>query len=316
MTVSLKRNLSEVTQGFGTRKRQNAKSVVFLDLVLSRIATYLNPQDLAKFAQVNGQWNQISNQYWETFDLLKHFPSLSIIDQTDWKKYFDQTVIDPPTLNKAITAQFLESKLPTLDIKNEAGVTLLMIPKGLTFLQFQKWSQNRELESIVGLNDKVDETGLAEGLGKENSHFFDESLKGLKSHYVMLTNHGLRESFNRSLEKQAELVKDKGFQNPGTIELSALFVFQCRRAEMGRDISKWQSLFYDHSSLLSGDIQDNSYVMVGDFARHTTNIKKWATIPSFYLGLHDKCTHVKGFGAGVMHRLGQEFYHSSTDARE
>lgn len=184
------------------------------DEILLNIFKYLPPEDLCKKTnRVCKLWNALSadNSLWNAFDLKKLFPSVKFLDETVWKAHVDLvklkiTFEDAQPIDNRIAYLALK-RLLGLRIDGNAGVTVLTLPKGLTFEALTSLANSKSI-SIEFVWPRIDK--------------FCRTLCIEKTQTVAITNSTFFKSNKLSDAKQDALLNKIGCEKPGVLALSSL----------------------------------------------------------------------------------------------
>lgn len=177
------------------------------DMIL-KIFSYLSAIELARCDRVCKTWKRLATD--ET--LLKAFDSrnlsslLSVFDESDWDKYVDMsayglTTEDIPLLDKrkeiTLLGRVLSSPIME-EIEGNAGVTELIIPKGLTFNKLVKLALSPKMGNRVQF--------------RSASHDISEELGDIlvdKTYRIVITKNVFKKSRNLSFLDQKTLVRNQ-----------------------------------------------------------------------------------------------------------
>ena len=115
-----------------TLKQDRKAATVLPDDLVSHALSFLSPEDLARASGVCREWNKLSADLWQAFDLKK---ICKVIDQAVWERHVDLATLGldasgAPAIDKRIAIPFI--KRLSRQVEGDAGVTLLTMPKGLT----------------------------------------------------------------------------------------------------------------------------------------------------------------------------------------
>jgi hypothetical protein len=198
--------------------------------IIQHIFGYLNRRELGLNSLVSRRWHRLSsdpNLLNAAFTIT--FPSLSILDASRWAKCFGElsrhglSVADEPPINPRTSIPILEqfSSLPIKKlteeneegerIEKDAGITLLTIPKGLTFNKLVKMAQE---------NDKVKFNPLRKSVRK----FDIGDVEVDKTSRLLITNNVLEGSRDLSFEEQGKLEESFKCERPDALAALALVV--------------------------------------------------------------------------------------------
>ena len=145
-------------------------------------------------------------------------PSLKVFDESDWVTRVDLSsfgldVIDAPPLDKRQAIPFLKRCLSSLPIEGNAGITVLTIPKGLTF---------NTLVKLAG-SPKVGNTAKFRYIwGRISSEIGDIPVD--KTYRIVITNNVFKKSRNLSVSDQKALMSKIGCEMPRVLEATVLLV--------------------------------------------------------------------------------------------
>ncbi len=196
------------------------KSIHWLsqELVL-HIFGFLSPKDLGQTACVYREWEMLSsdNSLWKAFDLKELFPSLKVIDETVWETHVDLTALglsveDAPPVDKRTEIQILKKLFASLKIENNAGITVLTMPKGLTL---------NKLVTLAGSPKQGNSTSFRYILPHVLEKLGNNPVE--KTYRVAITNSVLQGSRNL-VSAQQELVNKLGCEMPGVLPATTLAI--------------------------------------------------------------------------------------------
>ena len=181
--------------------------------------SFLHPKELDNTRRVCRKWNDLSNVELEKTDLKgleKLFPKLTILDLRVWEKYIDLAkhgleVCDtlPPRRDEVI--EVMTELFATAKIENDAGITLLAVPRGYSLESANK-SAKTPLKGNPTCIRYVSE-GVRNQLGNQ---------KVKKTYYVAITNSVLTGSRNKSVEYQKALLHEIGCAMPPYLSMLVL----------------------------------------------------------------------------------------------
>ena len=152
-----------------------------------------------------------------SLDLKKMFPKLEFLDEAIWETHvsldaLEMSVKDAAPID-AYTISILKTLFASLQIEEDAGITLLTMPKGLT------------LNKLVKLASSPKQGNVA-----KFKYIWPDALKALgdtpvdKTYRVAITNNVLIGSRKLSVDKQRELVKKMGCEMPGMLPAATLAI--------------------------------------------------------------------------------------------
>lgn len=145
-----------------------------------------------------------------TQDIKRELPSLNVIDKWVWEACEGLAIPDePPLLKQDIS--IIKELMATLKIKEDAGITLLTMPKGLTL---NRVKNGRSLSLFRFIRSDILEK------------FGDIPVK--KTCRVAITNSILEGSLNLSVDAQKELVGRVGCEMPELLSVAALAILTYR----------------------------------------------------------------------------------------
>ncbi|MCC5832596.1 MAG: F-box protein [Chlamydiales bacterium] len=184
------------------------------------IFSYLSPNELGRIRRVSKQWGRLASMLslWNALDLRKLSPSLKVFEESDWKTHVDLSsfgldVSDAPPLDKRQAIPFLKRCIYSLSIEENAGVTLLTIPKGLTFKKLVKLAGSFKGENRPRFRYIWD---------RISSEIRDIPVD--KTYRLVITNNVFKNSRNLSTSDQEALVKERGCEIPSLLEAATLLV--------------------------------------------------------------------------------------------
>ena len=188
--------------------------------VLGVIFGYLSPEQLAKACRVSKLWNAVASQehLWNVFDLKTLFPKLSILDSQVWNDHIDLNAFglsfaDAEPLNKRKVILELKRLFAVLKVEGDAGITLLTIPKGLSF---------NKLVKLAGCPIKGNKAAFKYIWDRITAELGDVVVQ--KTYRVAITNNILVGSRDKSSYVQQLLVKKFGCDKPKMIDAVALAI--------------------------------------------------------------------------------------------
>lgn len=183
------------------------------------IFSYLKPKDLGRSCLVNKQWRRLASDstLWNAFNLREIFPSLKVFDEIDWASHIDLSsfgldVTDAPPLDKRTAISFINRSL-SLPIERNAGVTLLTIPKGVTYNILVKVAGSPKMGNITQFKDIPD--CIPNEIG---------DIPVDKTYRIVITNSIFKNSRNLSVSAQEALVSKIGCDMPKILEAMVLLI--------------------------------------------------------------------------------------------
>lgn len=117
------------------------------ELTLS-IFSFLNPKELGRCFLLNRKLKALAEDLslWQAFDLKKISPEIKTFDENDWVLYASPDLgldtRDLKPLNNLVVIPELFRVLKDYKIENNAGITLLTVPKNQTLAKLENFSQN------------------------------------------------------------------------------------------------------------------------------------------------------------------------------
>ena len=157
-----------------------------------------------------------ANFLWKNLNLKNLFPRLQVLDEKVWETHIDMT-----TYELDAAGDFPQDKQMIKTLKNfaslqtegESGITLLTLPKGLTFNKLVKLAQSPKQGNAAKFDYIFDR--ISEDLG-------DISVD--KTYRVVITNNVLQGSRNRSIADQQDLVDILGCKMPEMLTVATLVI--------------------------------------------------------------------------------------------
>jgi|GEM_PF-2899478 len=171
------------------------------------IFVHLSPTELARCGEVSKRFRQLaaSQTLWDQFDLRKIFPELKFFDESDWATHFNLasfglSLDDATPIDKRTAIPILKKGLSSLSIKEDAGLTFLTIPKGLTPNIFIELAGSPK----VGNKIQTDEFFI-------HDHYLEKygNIPVDKTYRIVITNHVI----NNTTHLPEELMTDDAFWN-------------------------------------------------------------------------------------------------------
>jgi hypothetical protein len=188
--------------------------------ILLTIFRFLGVIALTKCSEVSRKWRRLASEetLWKAFDLKNISPLLKVFDESDWVTHVDLSayglsIEDAPPLNKRRVIPDLKRCLSSTQIEGNAGITLLTIPKGLTFNILVKLAESPK----VGNKPKF-------------RHIWDRITNEIgdipvdKTYRIVITNNVLKKSRNLSFSDHKALLCQKGYEMPKVLEATVLLV--------------------------------------------------------------------------------------------
>ena len=188
--------------------------------IILNIFGYLTAIELAKCGEISRRWRRLASDatLWNAFDLRTISSSLKVFDELDWVTHVDLSsfgldVTDAPPLDKRQAIPFLKRCLSSLPIEGNVGITVLTIPKGLTF---------NTLVKLAG-SPKVGNTPKFRYIwDRISSEIGDIPVD--KTYRIVITNNVFKKSRNLSVSDQKALVRKIDCEMPRVLEATVLLV--------------------------------------------------------------------------------------------
>jgi hypothetical protein len=239
------------------------------------IFIFLRPEELESCCLVNHLWNRLasSDQLWRTFDLKKLFPAITIFDASEWALNFNQSrsgvmMEDLGLTTNDLSGLDLRKTILNLKknffskIKNEAGVTLLTIPKGLSLQKLKTLAgQWRETSFYPIAYDLLNHIG---------------EIEVLQSYRIAITNAILSDSLNRSRDQQLEFVHERNCEVPKALEVATLLFVS---------FHAFQKRLYRNTYTLCSDEVNGLNTFVGGYTEFGPRIDLERFYPSCHNGI-------------------------------
>ncbi len=188
--------------------------------IFLEIFKFLSPEELGRVSCVCKNWHKIgkTESLWKNFNLKILFPKLEIIDEAVWKAHinldkYQLSFEDTPPNNNRQIIPLLKRLFTNLKIENDAGITLLTMPKGLSYNKVKSFAQS----PLRGNPTNFRYTW---------HHFPDELGDTLieKNHRVFITNDVVEGSRALSITKQEKLLETLNCQMPNVLPLATLAI--------------------------------------------------------------------------------------------
>jgi len=188
--------------------------------IILKIFGYLSVIELAKCGEVSRKWRRLACDatLWNAFDLRTISPSLKVFDELDWVTHVDLSsfgldVTDAPPLDKRQAIPFLKRCLSSLPIEGNAGVTLLTIPKGLTFNTLVKLAGSPKVGNAAKFGYIWD---------RISSEIGDIPVD--RTYRIVITNNVFKKSRHLSVSDQKALMSKIGCEKSKVLEATVLLV--------------------------------------------------------------------------------------------
>ena len=183
-----------------------------------RIFGFLSPEALGGASRVCREWRRLASDQtlWDTFNLKTFYPGFNVIDEKIWEKHVDlKTLGIDATGAPSLDTRTLIPVIHDLSrqVESGAGVTLLTIPKGLTFNKLLKLAKTPKEGNTVRISK--DWPDISQRLG---------GIPVDKTYIVAITNSVLANSRNLSVKDQQQLVSNLGYEMPRVLPAAALAI--------------------------------------------------------------------------------------------
>lgn len=191
--------------------------------VILKIFGYLNAIQQTKCGEVSRRWRRLASD--ETllaaFNPRNLSPLIKVFDELDWSKYVDMSAyglttedISPCDVRKATALLERVLSCPLMiEIEGNAGITLLTIPKGLTF---------NTLVKLAGSPKVGNAPEFRYIWYRISSEIGDTPVD--KTYRIVITNNVFNKSRNLSVSDQKALVRKIGCEMPRVLEATVLLV--------------------------------------------------------------------------------------------
>ncbi|MCC5832160.1 MAG: F-box protein [Chlamydiales bacterium] len=188
--------------------------------IIIGIFSYLSAIELTKCREVSRKWRRLGSDstIWNALDLRKISPLLKVFDESDWVTHldlpsFNLDVVDAPPLDKFQAIPILKRSLYSLPIEGNAGITLLTIPKGLTFNKLVK------LAGLPKVGNRPEFRYIWHSISSEIG-----DIEVDKTYRIVITNNVFKESRNLSVKAHKALLSKIGCEMPKIVEATVLLV--------------------------------------------------------------------------------------------
>ncbi len=187
------------------------------DVVLE-IFKWLSIDELVNIREVSRKYRRLADlKGWGAVDLRKFSPLVTVFDESDWIKHVDLSAHDlsienVSPLDKYRTIRALKRCLSTLSIKENAGVTLLTIPKGLTLNKLVKLVESQKMRNTI---EVYFDDGISNELG---------DIPVDNTYRIVITNNVLEESQGLCAMQYKDSTNKIGCEMPSVLEATMLLV--------------------------------------------------------------------------------------------
>ncbi len=258
------------------------KSIHWLsrELIL-HIFSFLSPKDLGRTACVYREWEILANDK-SLWNLKKLFPSLQVIDETVWETHVDLAALglsieDAPPIQKRDIS--ILKTLIFLGVEDNAGITVLTMPKGLTLNKLVKLARSPKQGNRTNFNY------ISPRVLEELGDVFVE-----KTYRVAITNSVLQRSRNLFVRAQEKLVNSLycELQMPEVLPVATLAILTYVSSQALPPTCLYGAGTYSRCS----DQVDNCNIVVGGFALEGLNVTPSSNSFNF-----------NSYGVGAMRKL-------------
>ncbi len=184
------------------------------DIVKEILQKLESARDIARCAGVCRSWRVLAREPEVVMAVLRRIEGLTFFDDADWREHFvlpeGVSFDDLPPFNPVTALPTIHRHL-SLSIEGDAGVTLLTLPRGLTFNTLVELANAPRLREGMKFSFIWDSFTEAHG---------DDALSSTKR--IVITNNVLNETRSKSAADEKVLVKDLGCHLPHTLEAAAL----------------------------------------------------------------------------------------------
>ena len=182
-----------------------------IKLVLSK----LDLHSLARSSGVCRQWRTLAHTPELMEDILRRTPQISIFGEEEWRRHFDLpdgiSFGDAPSFNAEVLHRL--ARHAALPIEDDAGITLLTLPEGLTF---------NKLVELAGAPRQGEAAKFQYIWDDFQTAYGDEVVT--KTYRIAITNNVLEESRRKSVAEQKALVGRFVTRMPKTLEAATLCI--------------------------------------------------------------------------------------------
>jgi F-box-like len=189
--------------------------------VLQLIFKLLPPEELLTVNKVCRAWYHISSRdsLWGSFDLREVFPNATFIDKEAWKTYVDvdkhKLELEEKERPYVIKQDYIEIKRMESRVEEGQGITILTLPKGLTFNKVKAFAASHKIGNKTDFENIW--ARITEELGNKE---IEETTT------VAITNGIFKGSRNKSVEEQKKLVEGLNCEMPGLVSVAALAIMR------------------------------------------------------------------------------------------
>lgn len=252
--------------------------------LMTHIFSFLSMSELITCSTVSKQWQQLvmKKESWQYLDLQKLFPSLTVINEAHWITSFgldpkehglDFTTVAVP-FHKKKAIQILKKMLTPSKIEENAGTTLLIIPKGLSYNKLLQFTEPKEMRY------KFFEQTVTDKIGNTMTD---------RAYYVILSNNILSESRKLPKNGHIKLVKALECEMPSVLAATAFTVLTPFFSRYDEDLTGTRCLeeINGRSVLVGGFMQHQAVVATFAFGSAAQTHSHLGVMPMFRLTEND-----------------------------
>ena len=208
-------------------QQQNTRETVFEGDLIRHIFGFLSHAGLGMVSRVCKEWKNITsdNFLWSTLNLKNLFPKLQVLDGKVWEAH-----VDMKTYGLDASGDFPQDKqliktlknFSSLQVESESGITLLTLPRGLTFNKLQEFARSSKESNATQFGY------IASGISEE----FGDIAIG-QTCRVVITNNVLQGSRHLSVAAQQDLLDILGCKLPEmlTVATVVILTYKCSRGD-------------------------------------------------------------------------------------
>ncbi|MCH9625498.1 MAG: hypothetical protein S4CHLAM123_06740 [Chlamydiales bacterium] len=183
--------------------------------IILHILSFLGVDDLGNCCLLSHSWKQLASDDVLWKDLQSFFPSLRVITPSDWTKYVDLNQWDlsfedlVPLENKMMIPEL--KKFASLHIEEDAGFTLLTLPKNLSFNKLVEIATSQQHGNTTPFENYLDERARLQ-----------LNLITDTSYTILISNKPLKGSRGKTIQEQQQIVRECKCAIPGVLDVAAL----------------------------------------------------------------------------------------------
>ena len=192
--------------------------------VLNTIVDYLEPEELGKSALVNRQWKRLTDAALSRYTLdgfKRAYPGFNVIGTDFWAPYaaaYGIDATDEPLDTRTLRERALAVSRMSMHVEGGLGVTLLTMPKGLTFNKLIQFARDENVPIAYVW------PSIFEILGN----------RGVTATQIaVITNSIFQGSRNSSVTAQQALVKGMGCEMPDMLTVATLAIATYKNSPVG-----------------------------------------------------------------------------------